>query len=528
MTRQLSITKRFQFLIFALFGLGIVIAGIGGYSLLSLNRAMSSLATSTRLNELAVQSMVAAKEMQSDMRGYLLNPSDPNLLKRKIDADEENEKIVTEMKTLTSDPELAKIFDEQSTFDAKELNPREDRVAELIKSRQFEEARHAYVSELIPLQSKFDDLGTTLVKKTDAAAEHAIAAARSDIIRLTTTLVVIAVLGIAALAVGVLISVRSVIEALKKLVRVLSAGADQVASAATEISATSEELSSAANEQAASIQETASSVDEVNAMVKKNAENAEESGQAVHQSQDSANKGKEVVQDMIAAMGQIDSANAQIMTQIDQSNQQIQEIVKVISEIADKTKVINDIVFQTKLLSFNASIEAARAGEQGKGFAVVAEEVGNLAHMSGNAANEIADMLDHSIRKVESIVSETKTNVEKLIADGKSKVETGTGVARKTAQVLDEIVDSVSSVARMVAEISNASRQQAQGIEEITKAVGQIDAVTQQNAAASQQASSAAQSLSKEADLLRSGVNDLVTLIGVNDQNEQNTTLHLS
>jgi methyl-accepting chemotaxis protein len=89
---------------------------------------------------------------------------------------------------------------------------------------------------------------------------------------------------------------------------------------------------------------------------------------------------------------------------MNKSNDEISSIVKVIAEIGDKTKVINDIVFQTKLLSFNASVEAARAGEQGKGFAVVAEEVGNLATMSGKAAEEISSMLGDSMGKVELIV----------------------------------------------------------------------------------------------------------------------------
>lgn len=102
---------------------------------------------------------------------------------------------------------------------------------------------------------------------------------------------------------------------------------------------------------------------------------------------------------MIHSITEISESNDRIMSQVADGNRKISEIVQVISEIGNKTKVINDIVFQTKLLSFNASVEAARAGEHGKGFAVVAEEVGNLAQMSGNAAKEISDMLNGSVSR---------------------------------------------------------------------------------------------------------------------------------
>jgi methyl-accepting chemotaxis protein len=185
----------------------------------------------------------------------------------------------------------------------------------------------------------------------------------------------------------------------------------------------------------------------------------------------------------------------------------------VISDIGDKTKVINDIVFQTKLLSFNASVEAARAGEQGKGFAVVAEEVGNLARMSGNAAKEISDMLDQSILKVRTIVQETKSSVQNLVEQGKSKVASGSEIAKECGHVLEEIVVSVSTVSRMSGEISVASSEQAQGVQEITKAVHQLDEVTQKNSATTHETATAAQHLASQADSLKHIVENLVMTV---------------
>lgn len=229
------------------------------------------------------------------------------------------------------------------------------------------------------------------------------------------------VASIAALILGMTLAImtlKSVTKTIDEVISSLSENSSQVTAAAGQIAASSEELSQSVTEQAASLEETAASIEEMSSMVQKNASNAQEATDLANGSRDNANKGQQVVVNMIHAIDDINTSNKNIMLQINESNQQISEIVNVIKEIATKTKVINDIVFQTKLLSFNASVEAARAGEQGKGFAVVAEEVGSLAQMSGNAADEISVLLDNSIHKVDSIVRSTQEKVEVLIKEG--------------------------------------------------------------------------------------------------------------
>ncbi len=289
--------------------------------------------------------------------------------------------------------------------------------------------------------------------------------------------------------------IRKLARSLEHVMESLLGESSQVRHTAGEITVGSQNLASATTEQASALQETASSVEEMNAMVKKSADNAARSREVAQQSSVAANRGKESVEQMMTAITEINTSNDRIMRQVEDSNRQITEIVKVITEIGNKTKVINDIVFQTKLLSFNASVEAARAGEHGKGFAVVAEEVGNLAQMSGNAAKEIADMLNGSIQKVESIVQDTKSRVEKLISEGKQKVESGTQVARQCGEILEEVVRNVGDVNHMISEISTATQEQSTGINEITKAMNQLDQVTHQNASVSQQAANSAQGL---------------------------------
>ncbi len=296
---------------------------------------------------------------------------------------------------------------------------------------------------------------------------------------------------------------------LKELAAQLSKESDSVAGVAVNISSASNSLSSSTTEQAAALQETVASIEEVSAMVQKNADNSKRSQDKSSQCSAAVAKGKETVDQVISAISEISTSNNNIMNQVEDSNRQLADIVKVIKEIATKTTVINDIVFQTKLLSFNASVEAARAGEHGKGFAVVAQEVGNLAEMSGNAAKEISSMLEASVHKVETIVTETKNQVESLIQTGKSKVQVGTVTAQRCGEMLDEIVALVRDVNLMVTEISTASQEQSQGVSEINKAMTQMDQVTQMNASSAQYTASSANILSGQAANLKKMVEDL-------------------
>jgi methyl-accepting chemotaxis protein len=325
----------------------------------------------------------------------------------------------------------------------------------------------------------------------------------------------LSILSFATIALGFLAwwMASSLSRRLVGLAQGLGKSSDELASASTRIASTSTELSEASTEQAASLQETVASVEEISAMVNQNAEAASKSREASGHSRREAEEGRKNVGDMMDAISQIKSSNEEILQQMESGNKEIGDIVKVIGEIGEKTKVINDIVFQTKLLSFNASVEAARAGEHGKGFAVVAEEVGNLAQMSGDAAKEISSMLSASMHKVEAIVERTTKKVDVLVELGRDKVAQGQSTAQKCRDSLERILTQVASVNDMVTEISNASREQAQGIQEITKAVNQLDQVTQQNTMASQDSSSQAESLSHQATDLNTLVEELLVFV---------------
>ena len=309
-------------------------------------------------------------------------------------------------------------------------------------------------------------------------------------------------------------TIRSIVKPLENVASEIDQSSTQISSVSEVISGSSRSLADGASHQASSIEQISSAIEQMNSMVEKNADNSQSAAKIASESKTSAENGEKVVRGMIDAIDEINVSNQTIMDQINESNRQISEIVTVIAEIGNKTKVINDIVFQTKLLSFNASVEAARAGEHGKGFAVVAEEVGNLAQLSGNAAKEISDMLSSSSQKVESIVKDTNSKVTVLINEGKSKVETGTRIAHQCAEVLSGIVHQVTKVNGMANEISIASKEQTDGFRTIAQNITQMDQITQKNAGLASETANTLESLNAQSNEMRKAYSELSKLIG--------------
>jgi methyl-accepting chemotaxis protein len=246
---------------------------------------------------------------------------------------------------------------------------------------------------------------------------------------------------------------------LRNLVGDIQSSAQAINMAAKEIASGNQDLSSRTEEQASSLQETASSMEQLTSTVKQNAENA-------IQARDLAGTAQRVADNGGAVVGQVVTT----MSAIHQSS----------SKIADIIGVIDGIAFQTNILALNAAVEAARAGEQGRGFAVVATEVRNLAQRSAAAAKEIKG----------------------LISDSVEKVEVGNKLVDQAGRTMEEVVSSIKRVAKIMADISDASNEQSAGIEQVSLAVSQMDEVTQQNAALVEEAAAAAESLEEQAHQL--------------------------
>jgi len=300
---------------------------------------------------------------------------------------------------------------------------------------------------------------------------------------------------------------RKLVKIFSTLSASLTKSSENVGTTSAHIASISYELSETATAQASALEQISASLEQVTAMVGKNTENSKRSAHESSQASIRAQQGQEVAEKLLTSIEEIDESNKELINQVNVSNDKFNDIVRVIKEIESKTKVINEIVFQTKLLSFNASVEAARAGENGKGFAVVAEEVGKLAQMSGNASTEISNMLTQSIGHVESIIGQTRSQVNLCVEVGKEKVESGLTIAHECKSVIGEIKQTIETASQVAIEISEASEEQRMGVDEILKAVNQLDHVSQKNTQTSEQASRTAKELEQYADNVTKDVN---------------------
>lgn len=280
----------------------------------------------------------------------------------------------------------------------------------------------------------------------------------------------------------------------KQLLRITTSVSDasqQVAAASTQLSNAAEMLSSSSQQQASSIEETSASLTEITGMVEANVKDAERANEVARSVEATSESTRKTMEDLNNAMSSI----------LD-SNRRIEALVKVIEEIGEKTDIIDEIVFKTQLLSFNASVEAERAGEHGRGFAVVAQEVGNLAQMSGKAATEIASIVKSSIKEAEEVARENKSRVEN---GGRLAVES----KEKLANSLMQLRVILEGTHKIVA----ASKEQSQGINQISTAVDSLNQTTQETAGTAEESASASAELAGQAESLLALVNDLATIV---------------
>ncbi|MDE1181521.1 methyl-accepting chemotaxis protein [Paraburkholderia sp.] len=252
-------------------------------------------------------------------------------------------------------------------------------------------------------------------------------------------------------------------ERLAGIVSGISESSESILTASSEIAQGNTDLSQRTEEQAASLEETASSMEQLTATVKQNAENAQQAGGMAQSASEVALRGSELVGDVVGTMREL-AAGSKRMTDI--------------------IAVIEGIAFQTNILALNAAVEAARAGEEGRGFAVVAGEVRSLAQRSATSAKEIKELIEQSTTRVGS----------------------GAELAEKAGATMAEVTQAVRRVTDIMGEISAASHEQSTGIEQVNRAVSQMDQVTQQNAALVEQAAAAAASMADQARHLKGAV----------------------
>ncbi len=263
----------------------------------------------------------------------------------------------------------------------------------------------------------------------------------------------------------------SITRPINRIVSGLAASSDRVASASTQVSTASQSFSEGASEQAAGIEETNASMEEMSSMTRQNAENANQA------------------KSMMAEAAQV---VAEVNTQMGNMAHAIAEITKSSEETGKIIKTIDEIAFQTNLLALNAAVEAARAGEAGAGFAVVADEVRNLALRAAEAAQNTNQLIENTIGAVQ------KGNVLTLT----------------TQEAFKRNMEISAKIGKLIEEIAAATQEQSQGIDQVTRAVGEMDKVVQKNAATAEESASAAEEMNAQAVQMKEFVRELLAVIG--------------
>lgn len=342
----------------------------------------------------------------------------------------------------------------------------------------------AALNALAGKRAEIGDSALELARETSLAANEGMKKVSADSVSGLNVASFIMLVGLAlALVVGGFLAffiTVSITRPVRNVIAGLGEGANQVAAAANQVASASQSLAEGASEQAASLEETSSSLEEMSSMTKRNADNAAQADNLMREANSVVNKASKSMTDLTKSIGEISDAS-----------RQTQKIIKTIDEIA----------FQTNLLALNAAVEAARAGEAGAGFAVVAEEVRNLALRSADAAKNTATMIEDTVKKVND----------------------GTTLLDQTNSAFGEVATSTAKVGELVSEISAASDEQAKGIEQINRAVTEMDKVTQQNAANAEESASASEELSAQSQQMMDYVNQLTGIVGGKE-----TTYHTS
>ncbi len=301
--------------------------------------------------------------------------------------------------------------------------------------------------------------------------------------------------------------------ALRNAIKSLGQAGMDMGQLSSELAQAGSSVSESVTESAASITQTSASMKEIGQLSNQNAELSKRTMSTVDECLTATKEGKDIVQQVIACMEKISNSNHEFIEQNRLSSERIAGIIDVINGISQKTKVINDIVFQTKLLSFNASVESARAGEAGKGFAVVAEEVGKLAEVSGLAAKDIEQSLSQSAKQVEAIINENLSQSKHILESASSTVTEGSSVVRNCVQVFDRIYTQVNRVTQLSSDISAGCQQQLVGFAEIDKAIQQLNETSQTNAEASAQVASSVDHMVSKTNIVHSHTANIEKLI---------------
>lgn len=475
MFSQMTIGRKLVSSVGLMLLLTVVLGAFALYTINSMGESFNTAATTTTAKlDQAHAIRYRAQEMIASQQGFLvatLNSSSTEAAAQKQrwqSASDRMAQHVAEMRSLVGTTD-GRQFLETIDTSHKAWIPHGQEYFKFASQGDLPEADRVMTSSIRPLIQSMEQAADGLLRQqvsflSDARASAASVANLS--IWITALLIALSV----ATGLMVVFVVRGVSRTLQHLTQQLGQGSDEVSAAASQVSSTSQSLSQAASEQAASLEETSASAEELNSMTQKNAENSREAAIQMGKAEDEVREANSHLQQMLKSMEEINS-----------SSEKISRIIKVIDEIA----------FQTNILALNAAVEAARAGEAGMGFAVVADEVRNLAQRSAQAAKDTAELIEDSINRSRE----------------------GNGKLAEVAASIQKITASARAAKTLVDEVSMGSQEQARGIDQIAKAIVQMEQVTHQVAANAEEGASASEQLNAQAETVDQIVGQLGAMV---------------
>ena len=375
------------------------------------------------------------------------------------------------------------------------------------------EAIEFYIQDVSPgylkILSELESISETLKKDSHAS----IALANREAKMLEYTIILSSFLLVSIIAIAGIRFRNQLINILSRITTELNSSSLSLTETSNNVATTSEFLSESSTEQNATIQSTSQAIQEISSMTDVNRNNVQHSSEYAKDSQGKISEGKKAINQMINSLTLITDSNRNMIDQVKKNDRDFSGVIHVIKTIDDKTKIINDIVFQTKLLSFNASVEAARAGENGKGFAVVAEEIGNLAVMSGSAANEISTLLNESVEKVNVIVKKSQESMSSIVELGKKTIEVGNNNAQSCNIIFDEISQDSVKIYTLLEEINAGTKEQGIGIEEVNKSMLQLHDVANKTEKVAQESSHMSIKLKHQSESIGSIIKELSSMM---------------
>jgi methyl-accepting chemotaxis protein len=473
--KSMTISAKLRLCFLALSALMLILGASSIYAIRSLNQSFDrAVAKTARKLQLGGQINTIKAEMYVAQRGLVLatfmkDRDRATAARSEFEAQAAKLKAtLDETAPLVSVPEGKRLFPIMKADFAAWLVEFTE-VARLCEGGNPAQAQLHSFDKIAPVYLDLGQTASRFVAVYQEVLESDASAAAEQYWRSLWTAIVLLLLTVPAGA-GVFLVIGRLNDLLRRIVSALSASGEEVVSASSQIASTSQTLSQGASEQAASIEEVSASMEEITAMTRRNADNSGEATAMMAETVKQVDRSNAALADMVVSMGAI----------------------KVSSEkVAKINKTIDEIAFQTNILALNAAVEAARAGEAGMGFAVVADEVRNLAQRSAVAAKDTAALIEDSI----------------------ANAHLGTQRLDLVSTAIRAITDSAAKVKNLLDAVNESSKQQGQGIQQVSSAISQVSTVTQTAAASAEESAAASEELNAQSQMVRDLVHKLAVVV---------------